>query len=173
MSRQAPWISRKYPLGDWGNAKYEDDHHFDDPEDAEINEGRTMTLLADALGEILIWLSDGNMKSKGYKDCVFRKTIALVWCMRPDLYENKSLREISRMGGVSMSPASLSKHVSHFTETFGRYHNGTKSDEAKKNYSKSATIAHRRKQSMEDKVSEGNKQGMGRDADLPNSGTSI
>ena len=100
MSRKAPFISRKYALGDWGNAKYEDDFFFDEETKEWANDtDKAMTLLSEMLGEMLVWLSEGNMQSKGYKECIARKSIALVWCMRPDLLQNRSLREISKMGG--------------------------------------------------------------------------
>ena len=146
MSRKLPFISRKYGLRDWGTAKFEDDFFFDESTNEWSNESdKAFALLSEALGQILSWLSDGNMKSKGYKDCVAKKAIALVWCMRPDLLGNRSLREISRMGGVSVTPASLSKHVAFFTEEFGRFHNGTKSDTAKEKYRDSAIKSHRKR----------------------------
>ena len=152
MSRKAPFISRKYALGDWGNAKYEDDFFFDEETKEWANDtDKAMTLLSEMLGEMLVWLSEGNMQSKGYKECIARKSIALVWCMRPDLLQNRSLREISKMGGVSFTPASLSKHVAFFTEKFGRFHNGTKSDEAKENYKASAKLSHKRRKQSQDK----------------------
>lgn len=146
MSRKAPFISRKYALGDWGNAKYEDDFFFDEETKEWASESdKAVAILSEALGEMLTWLSDGNMKSKGYKDCVAKKTIALVWCMRPDLLGNKSLREISSLGGVAVTPASLSKHVAYFTQQFGRFHNGTKSDDAKEKYRDSAIKSHKKR----------------------------
>jgi hypothetical protein len=152
MSRKAPFISRKYALGDWGNAKYEDNFFFDEETKEWSNDtDKAMTLLSEMLGEMLVWLSEGNMQSKGYKECIARKSIALVWCMRPDLLQNRSLREISKMGGVSFTPASLSKHVAFFTEKFGRFHNGTKSDEAKENYKVSAKLSHKRRKQSQDK----------------------
>jgi hypothetical protein len=152
MSRKAPFISRKYALGDWGNAKYEDNFFFDEETNEWSNDtDKAMTLLSEMLGEMFVWLSEGNMQSKGYKECVARKSIAMVWCMRPDLLQNKSLRQISKMGGVSFTPASLSKHVAFFTEKFGRFHNGTKSDEAKENYKASAKLSHKRRKQSQDK----------------------
>ena len=146
MSRKAPFISRKYALGDWGKAKYEDNFNFDEnTEEWEHESDKALYLLAEMLGELLVWLSDGNMKGKGYKECIARKTIAMIWCMRPDLFNNRSLREISRQGGVMLTPASLSKHVTFFTDKFGRFHTGTKSEEAKENYRKSAKKIHARK----------------------------
>lgn len=146
MKRKAPFISRKHPLGDWGAARYEDNFFFDE----DVNEWKDDThksicLIGELLGEVLGWLSEGNPNAKGFKDCMFRKSIALVWCIRPDLFKNKSLRELSRMGGVGVTPASLSKHVAYFTERFGRFHNGTKTEEAKKSYSASAKRVHNQK----------------------------
>lgn len=151
MSRKAPFITRKYALGDWGNAKCEDNFFFDeDTSEWSDQTDKSMALLSEMLSEILAWLSEGNLQSKGYKECVARKSIALVWCMRPDLLENRSLREISKMGGVCFSPASLSKHVAFFTEKFGRYHNGTKSDEAKANYKLSAKLSHQKRKNLDE-----------------------
>lgn len=145
MSRKAPFISRKYPLGDWGNARTEDNIFFDEEtNDWENEKEKSIALLSDMLSELLVWLSEGNLSSAKYRSCLFRKSIALIWCMRPDLFDNRSLREISSMGGVSVSVASLSKHVTSFTERFGRFHNGTKSDEAKEKYSDATRAYHSR-----------------------------
>ena len=157
MSRKAPFISRKYALGDWGTAKYEDNFFFDEvTKEWEGESDKALLLLSEMLSEIFQWLSEGNLNSKGYKECVARKTIAMVWCMRPDLFQNKSLREISKMGGVGFTPASLSKHVTFFTEKFGRFHNGTKSDEAKQNYKQSALEAHAKRKEANEQKCEGN-----------------
>ena len=151
MSRKAPFISRKHALGDWGTAKYDDNFFFDEvTKEWEEESDKAMALLSEMLSEIFQWLSDGNMHDKRYTDCISRKTIALIWCMRPDLFENKSLREISRMSGVGFSVASISKHATYFTEKFGRFHNGTKSDDAKRNYRDSAYAMHaKRKEECE------------------------
>ena len=149
VKKKAPFISRKYALGDWGNAKCEDNFYFDEPtSEWEQESDKAVMLLGEMLGEILTWLSEGNMNGKGYKECVAKKTIAFVWCMRPDLYGNRSLREISKLGGVQFTPASISKHVAFFTERFGRFHNGTKSEEAKESYKKSTTAYHKQKRRL-------------------------
>ena len=146
MSKKAPFISRKYALGDWGNAKYEDNFYFDEnTTDWHQESDKAVELLGEMLAELFTWLAEGNMDSRGYKECVARKTIALVWCMRPDILENQSLREIAKRRGVLFTPASLSKHTAYFTAKFGRFHNGTKSDEAKESYQKSTKQYHDKK----------------------------
>lgn len=149
MSHKAPFISRKYPLGDWGNAKFEDDFFFDENTKEWDNESdKAMALLSELLSELLVWLSEGNMNSRGYKECIARKTIAFIWCMRPDLLDNQSLREIAKRRGVGFTPASISKHVAFFTEKFGRFHNGTKSEQAKQSYKESTTMYHKEKRRL-------------------------
>ena len=149
--KRKPFISRRYALGDWGTAEFKENFLFDEETTEWASEqDKSVALLSEALGEILAWLSEGSLKSKGYKECVAKKTIALVWCMRPDLLENRSLREIAKMGGVSVTPASISKHVAFFTDKFGRFHNGTKSDEAKEKYRNSAKHSHQARKFKKD-----------------------
>lgn len=156
MKRKAPFISRKYALGDWGEAKCEDNFFFDEEvKEWDNDTEKSLALLSEMLGEVLTWLSEGNIQGRGYKECIARKSIALVWCMRPDLFQNKSLREISKMGGVCFTPASISKHVTYFTERFGRFHNGTKSDQAKENYKMSAKLSHERRRALQNHKGDG------------------
>ena len=143
------FISRAYSLGDWGANKYNDNFYFDESTDEwEDEKAKSLALLSEALGEILAWISEGSINSKNYKDKVFRKTIAMIWCMRPDLLDNSSLRALSKRGGVGLSHASISKNVAMFTNAFGRFHNGTKTDEAKLKYSKITKRYHRKQKGM-------------------------
>lgn len=143
------FISRAKPLGDWGNNKYEDDFYFDEnTEHWEQEKDKSLELLSEMLSQILAWLCEGTMDAETYKEKVFRKTLALIWCMRPDLLGNQSLRQLSKRRGVGLTHASISKNVAMFTNAFGRFHNGTKSDEAKERYSQITKQYHRKQKGL-------------------------
>ena len=117
------------------NDHSEDDVFFDETtEEWRDEHHKTLALMADALGDIMGWLVSGSPTRTGWHLCVFRKTLALVWCLRPDLLGNKSLPELGKMKGVKSKVNALSNHVALFTEEFGRYHGGTKSVRAKQAY---------------------------------------
>jgi len=144
-------FSRAHHLGDWGNNKYDEDFFFDEASETWQDEReKSFVLLADMLGEILTWICEGSIDSPNYKEKVFRKTIALVWCMRPDILGNNSLRSLSKKRGVGLSFASISKNVAMFTNAFGRFHNGTKTDEAKQKYSKITKRYHEKLKGLKD-----------------------
>ena len=98
---------------------------------------RNMMMLSDLLGGLLEWLTRGNMNAKGWHLCVFRKTIAMVWAMRPDLLENQSLRQMAKQKGVAANFTTLSYHVKAITDEYGHFHHGTKGERAKESYRKS------------------------------------
>jgi len=144
-----PFISRAYPIGDWGANKHEDNFYFDeDTEEWESEKDKSFVILSEMLGEILAWLCEGSIEAETYKEKVFRKTIAMVWCMRPDLLKNYSLRTLSKKRGVGLTHASISKNVAMFTNTFGRFQNGTKTDKAKQKYSEITRMYHKKQKSM-------------------------
>ena len=144
-----PFISRAHPIGDWGANKYEENFFFDeDTESWECEKEKAIALLSDMLGEILAWLCEGSIDSDTYREKVFRKTIAMVWCMRPDILGNHSLRSLSKRGGIKLTHASISKNVAMFTNAFGRFHNGTKTDEAKQKYSEITKRYHRKQKGI-------------------------
>lgn len=155
--KKLSFISRKYPASDNKvnqetiDRQYED-FLFDEPTDIwEDEKEKAFAILSEMLREILSWLCEGSIDSKCYKDKVFRKTLAMVWCMRPDILENNSLRSLAKRGGVNLTHASISKNVSMFTNAFGRFHNGTKSDEAKAKYSKITKMYHKKQKGILDK----------------------
>ena len=118
------------------DASEDDFRHFDEESEVWADEKeKTVELLSSALAEILAWLVKGKQNHKKWQESVARKTLAMVWAMRPDLLGNKSLRELCNMTGIHVSAPSISFHVSAFTKRFGHFHRGTKSDEARKAYS--------------------------------------
>jgi len=148
-AKKKSFISRAYPVGDWGANKFEDDFYFDeDTEEWQEEREKALALLSQMLSQILAWLCEGSMDHETYKERVFRKTIAFIWCMRPDLLGNQSLRNLAKRGGVKLSHASISKNVAMFTNAFGRFHNGTKSDEAKQKYSEITKRYHQKQKGL-------------------------
>lgn len=140
-------------MGDWGNNKYEENFYFDeDTEQWEQEKDKSLQLLSEMLSQILAWLCEGSMDAETYREKVFRKTIAFVWCLRPDLLGNNSLRSLSKRRGINLTHASISKNVAMFTNAFGRFHNGTKSDEAKQKYSEITKRYHKRQKGLTDKI---------------------
>lgn len=123
-------------LIDSPQASMDELRYFDEETDNWQDEReKTVCLLSECLGEVLGWLVKGQPSNKQWQESVARKTIAMIWAMRPDLLGNRSLRELCRMAGVNVTASSLSFHVSTFTKRFGHFHRGTKSDRARKAYS--------------------------------------
>jgi hypothetical protein len=107
--------------------------HFDEIEEEKGDwREENIDALAEALREILTWLVAGRRGDKDWAKSVFRKTIAMVWAMRPDLLDNKSLRSLSKERGIGTRTVTLSYHVSAFTKKFGFFHRGTRSPTARK-----------------------------------------
>ena len=100
----------------------------------EDERGKSMKLLADALGGILGWVVQGNIGHKDYQTHIATKALALVWCLRPDLLGHKTLRELTRENGIHIKIQALSKWVSHFTKEYGMFHGGQRTNENRKVY---------------------------------------
>jgi hypothetical protein len=145
MSNRKPFISRANPVGDWGEAKVEDLYYDETTNHWEDEKDKSFELLGDMLGELLHWLIQGNQEGVDYRMLVFRKTIAFVWCIRPDLLGNKSLRNLAKCKGIDISVASLSRHTAQITKDFGRLHSGHKTESARKKYAKASRDRHAQK----------------------------
>lgn len=75
--------------------------------------------LAEALREMLTWLTMGDIQNPAYGQTVMRKTIAMCWVMRPELFEGKALSEIAKAKGIKVYKQSLSKQAIKFSQKFG------------------------------------------------------
>lgn len=75
--------------------------------------------LADTLREILTWLTMGDIQNPAYGQTVMRKTIAMCWVMRPELFQGKALSEIAKASGIKVYKQSLSKQAIKFSQKFG------------------------------------------------------
>ena len=75
--------------------------------------------MGEVLREMLTWLTMGDVNSAGYGQTLMRKTIAMCWVMRPDLFGGLALSEIAKSKGVNVYKQSLSKQAIKFSEKFG------------------------------------------------------
>jgi hypothetical protein len=79
-------------------------------EGAEVSGDEQREDLARALGDVLAWLVDGAKYHRGpaAQRHIARRVIALLWVIRPDALESKSLAAFARRMGVSRKK--LSRH---------------------------------------------------------------
>ena len=98
-------------------------NHFDydalDSEDFETSfDPDQMQMLGEALREILFWLTMGDINSSNYGQTVMRKTIAMCWVLRPEVFHGMALSEIAKSKGVNTYKQTLSKQAIKFAEKF-------------------------------------------------------
>lgn len=75
--------------------------------------------LGEILREVITWLVQGDKESAGYGKTVMRKTIAMSWVLRPELFNGEPLSEIAKKEGINVYKQSLSKQAIRFSERFG------------------------------------------------------
>ena len=74
--------------------------------------------MGEVLREMLTWLTMGDVNSASYGQTLMRKTIAMCWVLRPELFEGMALSEIAKAKGVNVYKQSLSKQAIKFSEKF-------------------------------------------------------
>ena len=92
---------------------------FDYGEEEQTVDPDQVRELGEALREVMTWLVMGDRDSKGYGQTVMRKTIAMVWVLRPELFDGKPLSTIAREKGVNVYKQSLRRQAIKFAERFG------------------------------------------------------
>ena len=75
--------------------------------------------MGEILREMLTWLTMGDVNSASYGKTLMRKTIAMCWVLRPELFAGLALSEIAQSKGVNVYKQSLSKQAIKFSEKFG------------------------------------------------------
>ena len=98
-------------------------HNFDyDSIDGEYEEPNydpdSVQQLGEVLREMLTWLTMGDVNSASYGQTLMRKTIAICWVLRPELFNGLALSEIAKSKGVNVYKQSLSKQAIKFSEKF-------------------------------------------------------
>ena len=93
-------------------------HHFDyDAVDSELKEPSydpdQVAQMGEVLREMLTWLTMGDVNSASYGQTLMRKTIAMCWVLRPELFGGMALSEIAKAKGVNVYKQSLSKHANN------------------------------------------------------------
>ena len=96
---------------DYNALDSEDDSQTYDPDQIEV--------LAEALREILVWLTMGDLNSSSYGQTVLRKTIAMCWVLRPEVFNGLALSKIANSKGINVNKQALSKQAIRFAEKFG------------------------------------------------------
>lgn len=145
-----PFMSREYGhvLDDINSVETQLEFYDEDTQYWTDEKDKSFGLLGEMLGEILHWLVKGNQDGDDYRMLIFRKTIALCWCIRPDLLGNQSLRTLAKRKGINISVASLSRHTAQITKDYGYFHSGHKTVETKSKYSKASRKRHAKKGAM-------------------------
>ena len=98
-------------------------HHFDydavdeDLKDVKYNPDQ-VEQMGEVLREMLTWLTMGDVNSASYGQTLMRKTIAMCWVLRPELFNGLALSEIAKAKGVNVYKQSLSKQAIKFSEKF-------------------------------------------------------
>lgn len=98
-------------------------HHFPyDELDSDIEnqnfEPEKVEELGEILREVLTWLIMGDKNSEGYGKTVMRKTIAMCWVLRPELFDGDPLSDIAKKKGINVFKQSLSKQAINFSQKF-------------------------------------------------------
>ena len=98
-------------------------HHFpydelDEPVDENMFEPEEVQKMGEVLREVLTWLCMGDKNSEGYGKTVMRKTIAMCWVLRPELFDGEALSEIAKKKGINVFKQSLSKQAINFSKKF-------------------------------------------------------
>ena len=99
-------------------------HHFDyESLDAKAEEPSydpdEIQKMAEALREMLVWLTMGDLNSASYGQTVLRKTIAMCWVLRPEVFDGMALSKIAKSQGINVNKQALSKQAIRFAEKFG------------------------------------------------------
>lgn len=88
---------------------------------------------AEMLGKVMVEVFRGRGRSKLDYAAAFNRFIALVWVIRPDLLDGKSLMILADEVGITR--AALSKNATAFSDLLGGYRNGAqKSQAARESY---------------------------------------
>mgnify|MGYP003152540422 CR=1 FL=1 len=95
---------------------YDEVDPADEPPSFEPDE---VQKLGEILREVITWLVQGDQGSAGYGKTVMRKTIAMSWVLRPELFNGEPLSEIAKKEGINVYKQSLSKQAIRFSERFG------------------------------------------------------
>jgi hypothetical protein len=99
-------------------------HQFDyDSLDGEVEEPTydpdQVQQMAEALREMLTWLTMGDLNTATYGQTVLRKTIAMCWVLRPEVFNGLALSRIAKSKGINVNKQALSKQAIKFAEKFG------------------------------------------------------
>lgn len=102
-------------------------HHFDydnvdknlKENDQEFCDPDQIKQMAEALREMLVWLTMGDLNSATYGQTVLRKTIAMCWVLRPEVFDGLALSRIAKSKGINLNKQALSKQAIKFAEKFG------------------------------------------------------
>lgn len=110
----------------------------------EEGQESALTIMGHLLREILYWLTEGNRNRGGYATTVARKTIAMAWVLRPEIFDGASLTAICAAKGIDLNPKAFSVYATQFSDRFGIRHAGQKTPEARIKYAAAQLNLHKK-----------------------------